>query len=69
MSLCSCDPDKEYNLDCFEHRSRNKLRVRLKELEEENTFLKENMGWAPHIRAIVAYICVAAVFIALAGTK
>jgi len=39
MSLCSCDPEKEYDLECFSHGATNKLRLRIKNLEE-------NMGMA-----------------------
>lgn len=44
MSLCTCDPEKELNFDCFTHGPNHKLRARVRKLESENETLKLTPG-------------------------
>jgi hypothetical protein len=34
MSVCSCDPDEQFNLDCYEHGPAEHLRLRVHELSK-----------------------------------
>jgi hypothetical protein len=35
MSLCTCDPEKEYDLECFVHSSYNKQKLKTAQLEKK----------------------------------
>jgi hypothetical protein len=54
MSLCTCDPEKEYDLECFVHRSSNKQRLRIIELEKKLAVAVKALGRAKNFAAIVS---------------
>jgi hypothetical protein len=44
VSLCTCDPEKDYDLECFVHGSSNRQRLRIVDLEKKLAVAVEAFG-------------------------